>query len=57
MPKQIFRRQVSEIKKMDISIEEKKNLIRQRIRERKKAEIELKISLLKKKKAASEKGI
>lgn len=53
-PKREFIRQVKEIKKMNISVEEKKNLIREKIRERKKKEIQLKINLLQKKKLASE---
>lgn len=54
-PKTIFNRQVSEIKKMDISIEEKKEMIREKIRERKKREIQLEIDLLKKKQRSSQK--
>lgn len=50
-----FRKEVSAIKKMDISVNQKKDLIRQKIRERKKRELAIKIDLLKKKKAASEK--
>lgn len=56
-PKREFIQQVKAIKKMNISVEEKKNLIREKIRERKKKEIQLKISLLQKKKnAAGSKG-
>jgi hypothetical protein len=54
-PKTAFIRDVKAIKKMDISPEEKKNLVRNKIRERKKKELELKIALLKKKKDASNK--
>lgn len=54
-PKIWFRKEVIAIKKMEISVDQKKDLIRQKIRERKKRELALKIDLLKKKKAASEK--
>lgn len=38
---------------MDIPVEEKKNMIREKIREKKKKELQLKIELLQKKKNAA----